>query len=182
MAVPIEDLDDDDLQVSRNSLTVLITGILIIIAAFVTYNFFANRSNEAKNNPDVSVAQLQDELNKKDEGKSDSQQKPATDQDTTGGISGGSLGTTDVNLDKATGGPVAGVESAWIATDMVPNSITVASYQVQTGDTLWEIAEARYGSGYEWTKILSANINNVGFLQNGSQALIAPGQSLVLPN
>ena len=73
---------------------------------------------------------------------------------------------------------VAGV---WTARDLVPNSVTEDSYTVQSGDTLWEIAEARYGTGFDWDKILEANKENIGFLPNGSQALIEVGQVLVLP-
>ena len=43
---------------------------------------------------------------------------------------------------------------------------------------MWEIAEAVYGDGFMWTKILESNQSNVGFLLDGSQALIVPGQVL----
>lgn len=69
----------------------------------------------------------------------------------------------------------------WKATDYVVGDIIANSYTVQSGDTLWEIAEAYYGSGFEWKIILEANKSNIGFLPNGSQALIIPGQKLYLP-
>ena len=71
--------------------------------------------------------------------------------------------------------------SSWSATDYKHGDITTRTYSVKRGDTLWEIAEAYYGNGSEWGKILIANSNNIGFLQNGSQALIIPGQILILP-
>lgn len=69
----------------------------------------------------------------------------------------------------------------WQATDYVPGDITQNEYQVQLGDTLWEIAEGYYGSGFEWGKILNSNQSKIGYLPNGEQALITPGTVLVLP-
>ncbi|MFC1780131.1 LysM peptidoglycan-binding domain-containing protein [Patescibacteria group bacterium] len=78
---------------------------------------------------------------------------------------------------------VNGVASVreWIATDYREGDITGDKYTVLWGDTLWEISEARYGSGFEWVKIRDANLDDVGFLPNGSRALIVPGQVLNLP-
>ncbi|MCA9382322.1 LysM peptidoglycan-binding domain-containing protein [Candidatus Dojkabacteria bacterium] len=78
-------------------------------------------------------------------------------------------------------GEVAGVQfdpSTWKATDYKEGEIKGDSYTVKLGDTLWEIAEARYGSGSQWKKILTAN--DIDYLPNGNP-LIIPGQVLVLP-
>lgn len=77
-----------------------------------------------------------------------------------------------------TGGETTG----WQARPIAAGSITSKTYTVQNGDTLWEIANGRYGSGFEWQKILNANKDKIGFLPNGSQALIVPGQVLTLPD
>ncbi|MBN1915618.1 LysM peptidoglycan-binding domain-containing protein [Candidatus Dojkabacteria bacterium] len=69
----------------------------------------------------------------------------------------------------------------WVATDYKPGDISSGNYEVQSGDTLWEISEAVYGSGFQWHKILDVNSSSVGFLPNGSQALIVPGQVLIIP-
>jgi nucleoid-associated protein YgaU len=69
----------------------------------------------------------------------------------------------------------------WRATDYTQGDINRGSYIVQKGDTLWEIAEAVYGSGFEWKKILQQNSKNIKHLPNGSQALIFPGQVLIIP-
>jgi nucleoid-associated protein YgaU len=73
--------------------------------------------------------------------------------------------------------------STWMARDYKVGDIKpdVGQYTVKSGDTLWEIAEAVYGSGFEWRRILDANKDSVGFLPNGSQALIVPGQTLNIP-
>jgi nucleoid-associated protein YgaU len=68
----------------------------------------------------------------------------------------------------------------WIATDYAQGDIGLGEYTVQRGDTLWEIAEATYGTGFEWKKILDNNKDQIGFLPDGSQALIIPGQVLKL--
>lgn len=69
----------------------------------------------------------------------------------------------------------------WVANNYEPGDIKGDTYTVVWGDTLWEIAEGRYGSGFEWGKIKDANLDKVGYLPNGSRALIIPGQVLTLP-
>jgi len=53
--------------------------------------------------------------------------------------------------------------------------VTQKTYTVQEGDSLWTIAEANYGSGYNWVDI--AKENN---LTNPS--VISEGQKLTLPD
>ena len=71
----------------------------------------------------------------------------------------------------------------WTATDYVKGDIKVQNnkYEVKSGDTLWEIAEAVYGNGSEWVNILSVNADNIGYLNNGQQALTFPGQIISIP-
>ena len=68
----------------------------------------------------------------------------------------------------------------WRATDYEKGDIGIGDYEVKLGDTLWEIAEAVYGDGNQWTKILDTNLTNIGFLNDGTQALIIPGQILII--
>ncbi len=56
--------------------------------------------------------------------------------------------------------------------------LTMASYQVQTGDTLFLIAEKAYGDGSRWHQIAVAN--NVGNLPNGNPLIFA-GSTLTIP-
>lgn len=70
---------------------------------------------------------------------------------------------------------------SWIATDYEHKDIESNTYIVQLGDTLWEISEAFYGNGFDWVNILGANSDSIGFLPDGSQSLIIPGQILMLP-
>ena len=66
----------------------------------------------------------------------------------------------------------------WVANDYKQGDISGEKYTVKSGDTLWEIAEAVYGDGSQWVKLLDANSSNIGYLSNGQQSLIVPGQVL----
>jgi nucleoid-associated protein YgaU len=68
----------------------------------------------------------------------------------------------------------------WQATQYSKGDIERKTYVVQLGDTLWQIANAYYGDGSNWIKILENNKESIGYLPNGEQALIIPGQVLNL--
>ena len=70
--------------------------------------------------------------------------------------------------------------TVWEATNYSEGDIVSSTYTVQKGDTLWEISEAYLGSGFHWRTILEKNSDQIGFLSNGSQARIEPGQILHL--
>ena len=64
----------------------------------------------------------------------------------------------------------------------LPKSATVdATYTVVKGDTLWDISNRFYGTGFSWTIIRDANPGKVGKLPNGN-VLIHPGQVFRIPN
>jgi|GEM_PF-3755853 nucleoid-associated protein YgaU len=95
-----------------------------------------------------------------------------------------SASTENTTLDSGNAAPsTTTVDSTavWTATDYHQGDIAKGDYTVTSGDTLWEIAEAVYGDGTQWVTILAANATSVGYLPNGQQALIFPGQVLVLP-
>ena len=69
----------------------------------------------------------------------------------------------------------------WTANDYEMGDVLTGNYTVTDGDTLWEIAEGAYGDGSLWTEILNANQSDVEFLSTGQQALIYPGQILIIP-
>lgn len=68
----------------------------------------------------------------------------------------------------------------WVANDYTKGDIDPEDYQVVWGDTLWEIAEGVYGDGQKWTVILANNENQIDCLSDGTQALIYPGQILII--
>lgn len=73
------------------------------------------------------------------------------------------------------------VVGKWVANNYKAGDIGGDKYTVVRGDTLWEIAEARYGSGFEWKKILEANEGEIGYHPSIGWAVIVPGQVLTLP-
>jgi nucleoid-associated protein YgaU len=153
----------------KDGLALIVGGLFILALVFATYNYF-NKS--AKTN---KVEEIQQE-SVFESGKS-----------APGDLNGEGAKTQAVSKPTTakptgTGGQIAGASiKEWVATDYKKGDIKGASYTVKSGDTLWEIAEGAYGNGAEWTKILEANKSSIDFLPNGSQALIRPGQVLVLP-
>lgn len=93
----------------------------------------------------------------------------------------GEEGEEETSQDSEQAEEVGGIGVIWTANDYKEGDIKGGTYTVVWGDTLWEIAEGRYGSGFEWGRIRDANLDKVGYLPNGSRALIFPGQVLTLP-
>lgn len=160
----------------RNTLAAIAAGVLVVIAGFLVYNYFSHVGREAKPEITEEAAVFEEgEIKIPEPGETAGEEEGITAREEA---EAGEK-ATESEGETATAAPI--VAGAWTARDLTPNSISEGSYTVQSGDTLWEIAEARYGSGFEWGKILEANKANIGFLPSGSQALIVPGQMLVLP-
>jgi 5'-nucleotidase len=71
--------------------------------------------------------------------------------------------------------PVAAEPAVTAAPAASGGRITGTSYTIQKGDTLYSIAQRRYGSGTQWKKIAAAN-------PNVNPNKIIPGTKLKLPN
>ncbi len=152
---------------SKDGLALIIGGLFILALVFAAYNYFNKATNSNQQQQAEEQANLLDKLR-------DEEKKAEEKGDLNGdGAKSEASGTVSNNTGSAT--------STWVANDYKSGDIKAGSYTVKSGDTLWEIAEAAYGNGAEWTKILEANESTIGFLPNGSQALIVPGQVLVLP-
>lgn len=61
-----------------------------------------------------------------------------------------------------------------------PKKIEVNYYVVKTGDTLWDLAEKQYGSGFKYTEIIKNNPGKTFKFQNGDEGLIYPGTEIIL--
>ncbi|MDP2873752.1 MAG: LysM peptidoglycan-binding domain-containing protein [bacterium] len=167
-----------EIQPTKSAVAAIAAGILVIVAGFLAYNYFAKvRSRQAQpliteqaveSGEIQEVAQETEEEQKevKEVAQGETRETPSEQQPQPG----------------PTGGPEVPVSGTWLPTNYNKGEISGGNYTVKAGDTLWEVAEARYGSGFEWTKILDANTSSIGFLTNGSQALIEVGQNLVLPD
>ncbi|MFW5702742.1 MAG: LysM peptidoglycan-binding domain-containing protein, partial [Candidatus Dojkabacteria bacterium] len=55
------------------------------------------------------------------------------------------------------------------------------TYTIKRGDTLWQIAEGRYGSGLAWTEINEAN-GGFKLLPNGTPVFLRVGEQITLPD
>ena len=152
------------LNPNKNLATAVVTGILIVSLGLLSYRYF-NKSPKPEIGSGTSTEQpltISEEINPSQENETKPNQSVLTD-----------LNTGPVNQSMST--------RNWVANDYKSGDVSGSKYVVKAGDTLWEIAEGRYGTGAEWTKILAANSSTIGFLPGGSQALIVPGQTLALP-
>ncbi len=167
-----------EIQPTKSAVAAIAAGILVIVAGFLAYNYFAKvRSRQAQplvTEQAMETGEIEEET-----------QPTGEEQKAVEEVAQGETRETpgeEKPQPGPTGGPEVPASGTWIPTNYTKGEISGGSYTVKAGDTLWEIAEARYGSGFEWTKILEANKSGVGFLANGSQALIEVGQNLVLPD
>ena len=146
-------------KLPKDGLALVVGGLFILALVFATYNYF-NKGKTSKTTEQTN-------------------QQPAVEEQ-TGNLNGEGATESATGQALGTGGPVTITAQKWVATDYKSGDIKGPTYTVKSGDTLWEIAEAVYGNGFQWTKILAANQSSIGFLPNGSQALIIPGQVLTL--
>lgn len=157
-------------KAGQNNARILAIGVILITLLFIAYNYFSDTSKDKNQN---TLSFLEDKLYEifarfeKEPGQIDD--FAAMDVRDPYNVAGSSDEWT--------------ASRTWIARDYKVGDIKVetGTYTVKSGDTLWEISEAVYGDGMLWHKILDANSNTIGFLPNGSQALIVPGQVLTIP-
>lgn len=191
-------LDDDfefEIKPTKSAIAAVAAGILIILAGFLAYNIFS----KPKATPTITPEAISEENTGQEQGALDesvqsaeSQQSALAGENTQALENDSQVGTTipDTSVEatvldqsgqaaEVTTPAVGGSDTGtWVALAHAANSISGNTYTVQSGDTLWEIAQGRYGSGFEWSKIAQAN-----GVQNSPQGypLIFPGQVLTLP-
>lgn len=152
--------------------TLQIVGIIFVLigALLVSYPFWTDEEVDAPLAVNESTESSQFDLEPED-----------LSLESESGRIGDGISTTRGNEISEADDPNVSVDTQveWIATDYEYGDIDKnLSYEVEYGDTLWEISEAVYGSGDMWTEILKANDETIGCLGDGTQALIFPGQTL----
>ncbi|OGC50201.1 hypothetical protein A2716_03245 [candidate division WWE3 bacterium RIFCSPHIGHO2_01_FULL_40_23] len=155
-----------DVNPSRSATTAIIAGIIIIALGYLSYRYF-NRPTKPEIGEGIKIERATPTP--------EPTVTPTEEKDSTKEV------TKVEEKETVQERKIESIFAAWVANDYKPGDIKGSQYNVRSGDTLWEIAEGRYGNGSEWTKILSANSSKIGFLPNGSQALIFPSQTLALP-
>lgn len=143
----------------KSSLTPIVAGVLVIIAGFVMYNYFSKAGGE-----------ITEQSEKTENLENGNQEKLTNPEEIAKGIS----------IKESVLGQ-GNTSSEWTAIDYNSGDIKGTTHTVVKGDTLWEIAQAKYGDPYMWTKIRDANLDKIGTLPNGNP-LITPGQVLILPD
>jgi nucleoid-associated protein YgaU len=170
--------EDTQKEKPQDGLALIIGGLFILALIFAAYNYFkSGRESGITDTAGTTAIELNNDQND-DEQTGDLNGDGAQDQKVENNANNGQTqGSSTTSMEA---GATSNTEM-WTANDYNQGEISGASYTVKSGDTLWEIAEGLYGDGSQWTKILGANQTDVGYLASGQQALIVPGQVLVLP-
>lgn len=176
-AEPVKTEDSTLEQKNRDRIALVISILFVLAIGFLGYKFLNNSPNvktaiynvqqETKDNTNNAV---ENDIMASNTTRTETETDTSTDSETPAMVPQ-VAGTSD-----------EAVVSVWEPTDYNSGDIASGSnYTVAEGDTLWEIAEAAYGNGADWVRILEANSGNIGYLANGQQSLIIPGQTLVIP-
>lgn len=183
----IRQLEDSKLRI-RPWVLQLIGGVFIIVGLIlIIYPLISDRVNI--NLPDIFDREDEGKISSEtvEEDKTENTEDDKDNEDEEGKTSSDSTqrvddSSTDISRAKAAE-TLARINKTgrWRATDYAYKDINSGSYEVKLGDTLWELSEAVYGDGNQWRTILDKNSSQVGFLPDGSQALIVPGQFLTIP-
>jgi len=170
-------MSEDQKEKPQDGLALIIGGLFILALIFAAYNYFkSGRETGITDTAESTAIELnedKDEKGQKGDLNGDGAKDEKLDKTANNGQTKGATTTMEA-------GATSNAQM-WTANDYSQGEIKGSTYTVISGDTLWEIAEGLYGDGSQWTKILGANQANVGYLANGQQALIVPGQVLVLP-
>lgn len=171
----------------NDSLALIVGGLFILALLFTTYNYF-NKGRETQESVEKRIQELQTQADQQEDldDNSDTTESQEVNQEITENAANDSreelseTETQEIAEESEYTQILTTEETQWIANDYNEGDIQGDIYTVVEGDTLYEIAEAVYGDGSMWVNILDANSADIGYLSNGTQALIVPGQVLNL--
>lgn len=189
----------EELQ-SRDRLALLVSIIFVFAIGILGYRFLNNTNNiksafynvtsdDSTVSEDIiassTVRDLEaEQLNEENQGVAGAQDE---NQEALGGDTQNSMDSMEQNAATEEASQMgqdstANPKDTWHINDYNHGDIKPGqTYTVKSGDTLWEIAEAVFGNGAQWTQILQANSGSIGYLANGQQALIVTGQTIAIP-
>ncbi len=169
----IEDSIFSRIKFDRQTAASIVALLLIVFSGYLVYSYFTKVGAQQEGVIDLSqISDTSDVKINADELGSE-----------TGDITNGETAQTEQLAEEDRSDTSIQQECAenWVAIDYQEGDVQGDEYQVKCGDTLWEIAEGKYGDGSQWTKIRDANADKIGTLPNGTQALIVVGTNLTLP-
>lgn len=176
-----EDFEDEEEMINptRSALAAVAAGVLVIIAGFLVWNYLQNLGGNKNNSQDIQEILdevSQDNEENKTEETTDKNEEIAETTEPEVKAETPKVDTTKTETISSTNSTttVAGIN------DYKSGDIKSGKYVVKAGDTLWEISEAVYGSGFDWQQIADANPDLVYTLVNGNVG-IDTGVTLTIP-
>jgi len=183
-----EDFDDNEdlINPTRSALAAVAAGILVIIAGFLVWNYLQNLGGDQNNAQDIQ--EILDEVNNEknsDKKDTNSEEQAVSNEEMTkeSKIATDTTKKEEIKTEAKSAEVVTNktpVSATYAVNDYNKGDIKEGKYVVKEGDTLWEIAEAVYESGFEWQTIADANPSLVYTLVNGNVG-IDTGVTLTIP-
>jgi len=183
-----EDFDDNEdlINPTRSALAAVAAGILVIIAGFLVWNYLQNLGGDQNNAQDIQ--EILDEVNNEknsDKKDTNSEEQAVSNEEMTkeSKIATDTTKKEEIKTEAKSAEVVTNktpVSATYAVNDYNKGDIKEGKYVVKEGDTLWEIAEAVYESGFEWQTIADANPSLVYTLINGNVG-IDTGVTLTIP-
>jgi nucleoid-associated protein YgaU len=176
---------------SKNIVVAALIIILLLAGiGFLIFGLIQSVTDDDDDTPDTTV-ELVGENDEDGEEDGDQQETEGEETQEQGSVSDEAL--TDQEEAAEDQGEVSGASSEQTSkyaptstvykagNDYEFGDIEGSTYVVKKGDTLWQIAEARYGTGYAWVDINNAN-GEFPLLPDGTPVFLRIGQTIVLPD